>query len=355
MLSPSTNYRTPEELAADPAFIRWVQDPTPATDAHWQRWLEADALRLVLEQQARQLVGLLQFQSVSLDLANRRGLEAKLRQKMVEIALPTVGSALEAPVLPLRPRTAPGWMAYIAAASVMAVLLTGFWFWQHRTIAPDRTYTTAYGQTQRIELPDQSIVTLNANSRLRLVENWTNNATREVWLDGEAFFDIRKKPGTKAAQFTVHSGRVHVGVLGTTFNVTQRRGTTQVVLSTGSVRLEGLPTGTQFMTPGDRVVYRETAGLPDDRRVERSRVNPANYMAWQQREWVLDNTSLEEIATMLNDQFGLMVLVNPPLSERRLSGRMSIESPDVFLENLSTILGVSIRRTATNQILIQPQ
>lgn len=372
MIPLSSTYRTPEELAANPAFIRWAQDPTPGTDVHWQRWIEADANRPALVRQAMQLVQVMRFESFPLDLTDRQRLEAQLQEKLIQCTDSTSQKLLEAPVKPLWQRTTlGGWMSYAAAASVSAILLVGVWFWQQRTTVPDWDYTTAYGQTRRIELPDHSIVTLNANSRLRLAGNWNEQTTREVWLDGEAFFNIRKKPGTNrtgggaagprlayrpAAQFIVHSGRVDVAVLGTTFDVTQRRGTTQVVLSTGSVRLDGLPTGTQLMTPGDRVIYRETAGLPNQQRVERSRVNPANYVAWQQREWVLDNTSLREIATMLNDQFGLTVtLANPALGERRLSGRMSIESPTIFLYNLSTILGVSARQTTTNQVLIQPQ
>ena len=71
-------------------------------------------------------------------------------------------------------------MAYLAAASVAAILFVGGWFWQQRVIVPDWDYTTAYGQTRRIELPDRSIVTLNANSRLRLAKNWNEQTSREV-------------------------------------------------------------------------------------------------------------------------------------------------------------------------------
>lgn len=350
-MSPSNNsYQSPEELAADTNFIRWVQSPTPKTDAHWQAWIVTDVRRPALVKKARTLVQLMQFREFPLDLADQQRLEKGLRQRIAEIP-PQRETSPETPIVPLWRRH-----VYWAAASVAAMLLIGIWFGLQRTTTAAWDYVTAYGQTRHIELPDHSIVTLNANSRLRLAQNWNDQTTREVWLDGEAFFDIRKKPRTGAAQFTVHSGRVAVAVLGTTFDVTQRRGTTQVVLSTGRVRLEGLPSGSQLMTPGDRVVYHAATGLPNHRRVERSRVNPANYAAWQQREWVLDNTSLNEIATMLNDQFGLTVtLANSQLAERRLSGRMSIESPDIFLENLATILGVSARRTTANQVLIQPQ
>lgn len=353
-MPPSTNYRTPEELAADTDFIRWVQNPTPASDEQWQDWLTADTIRPTLVRQARSLVLLMQFPTVSLELTDRHRLEAQFREKLKE-GIRADENQPETPIIPLgTSRTNRRSWLVASAASVALLLLAGFWFWQQDTATPNWDYSTAYGQTRRIELPDHSVVTLNANSRLRLADSWNEQATREVWIEGEAFFEIRKKPVIGSATFTVHSGQIAVSVLGTTFNVTQRRNTTQVVLSTGKIRLEGLPTGNQLMTPGDRVVVR--LERPARQQVERSRVNPANYAAWQQGEWILENTSLNDISTMLNDQFGLTVtLANPELGERRLSGRMSIESPDVFLDNLSTILGVSARRISANQVRIQPR
>ena len=67
------------------------------------------------------------------------------------------------------------------------------------------------GEIKTITMPDKSVITLNADSRLSFVEgNWMNN--RSVSLEGEAFFDVKK--GTK---FEVNSEVGKVTVLGYQF------------------------------------------------------------------------------------------------------------------------------------------
>ncbi len=91
-------------------------------------------------------------------------------------------SSTEAKVTPLYRR----W--YAIAASVSAVLLVASWWFLLRPAQPE-FYQTAYGETQAIELSDGSLVTLNANSILKVA---TNDDIREVWLTGEAFFEIEE-------------------------------------------------------------------------------------------------------------------------------------------------------------------
>src|SRR5690606_17626831 len=69
-----------------------------------------------------------------------------------------------------------------------------------------RTITTTYAETQTIELADNSRVTLNADSSIRIPRflEWYEN--REVWITGEAFFMIQKK--TDRQKFIVHTNHV---------------------------------------------------------------------------------------------------------------------------------------------------
>jgi ferric-dicitrate binding protein FerR (iron transport regulator) len=72
---------------------------------------------------------------------------------------------------------------------------------------------------QLINLPDGSKVVLNANSKLEYPPGFSNN-TREVYLDGEAYFDIAHDPGKP---FIVHTGSISTRVLGTAFNINAYR------------------------------------------------------------------------------------------------------------------------------------
>ncbi|MDH7461892.1 DUF4974 domain-containing protein [Chitinophagaceae bacterium 26-R-25] len=71
------------------------------------------------------------------------------------------------------------------------------------------------GAKSRLTLPDGTKVWLNAESRITYNNNF-NTKTREVELEGEAFFDVVKNPGSP---FIVHTTGIDIKVLGTAFNV----------------------------------------------------------------------------------------------------------------------------------------
>ncbi|MEJ7830748.1 MAG: FecR family protein, partial [Segetibacter sp.] len=97
---------------------------------------------------------------------------------------------------------------------------------------------TDYGNLKSVVLPDSSLVVLNANSTIKFSNKWGKSKSREVWLQGEAFFNVRhiNKDSSyieKYEQFIVHTDELIVEVLGTSFDIRQRRGKTEVVLETG--------------------------------------------------------------------------------------------------------------------------
>lgn len=71
------------------------------------------------------------------------------------------------------------------------------------------------GSRTRALLPDGSTVWLNAGSTISY-EPGFNSKTREVILQGEAYFDVVKQPDRP---FIVHAGAIDIKVLGTAFNV----------------------------------------------------------------------------------------------------------------------------------------
>ena len=79
--------------------------------------------------------------------------------------------------------------------------------WQNKTTAPR--------VKERLILPDSSIVTLNSGTTLTYPLSF-GNKTREVYLNGEAFFEIHKD---REHPFIIHTKKMNVKVLGTVFNV----------------------------------------------------------------------------------------------------------------------------------------
>ena len=97
-------------------------------------------------------------------------------------------------------------------------------------------YKTGYGQVKILLLPDSSKLVLNANSAVKIPQQWKEQGDRQVWLDGEGYFEVAKKITTHQ-KFIVHTSQVDVEVLGTKFNVNTRRRQSLVALEEGKVQL----------------------------------------------------------------------------------------------------------------------
>jgi len=131
-------------------------------------------------------------------------------------------STLMEPVIPQRKLTMRFSNVARVAAVVLLLLTTGIISYYVGMGIQVKNETLAWFETEvplgsqsKITLPDQSIVWINAGSTLRY-SNEFNDKNREIYLDGEAYFDVvtdTLKP------FIVKSGDVDIRVLGTRFNV----------------------------------------------------------------------------------------------------------------------------------------
>lgn len=105
--------------------------------------------------------------------------------------------------------------------------------------------STEIAQKTSLELPDESLVELNALSTISFNErNW--NDSREVNLDGEAYFKV-----SRGQKFSVITSEGIVSVLGTEFNVKNRDGLFHVICYEGSVKVEH-PQQSSILKAGDQ-------------------------------------------------------------------------------------------------------
>jgi ferric-dicitrate binding protein FerR (iron transport regulator) len=211
-------------------------------------------------------------------------------------------------------------------------------------------HTTAYGQTMSILLPDSSQVTLNGNSSIRYAQNWLPTEDREVWLTGEAFFSVKH---TQAQQkFRVNtSDKFNVEVLGTEFNVYNRSTKTRVVLNSGKVTLNMQATAQQnriTMKPGELVEFKNNPST-----YIKKGVNAEVYSSWINKKLILENTSFREIALLLEETYGLSVVVpDRSFYEERFSGIVPCENADMLLNALSLSFNLNIQKTG-NKVKFQ--
>jgi ferric-dicitrate binding protein FerR (iron transport regulator) len=204
------------------------------------------------------------------------------------------------------------------------------------------THETSFGETRSLRLPDGSAVTLNANSSLRLPRWGFGDKTREVLLRGEANFSVTHTP--KNQRFIVKTDKnFTVVVLGTEFTVFARKRGAKVALNKGKVELqyqEGNTAKQITMKPG------QLATLDRENHVA---VNAITRTPLQPTEagkrFVFDETPLQEVAYLLEDNYGLQVEIkDQKLAERVLMGSLRAENVDQLLQSISELLDIDVIR-----------
>ncbi|MGG7663290.1 FecR family protein [Dyadobacter sp. BHUBP1] len=228
---------------------------------------------------------------------------------------------------------------YLAAAAIAGIILiAALAIYRFSPFAVEH-YETGFGEIRNVNLSDGSVVTLNGNSAIDF--HITTGAVRTVELQGEAFFRVSKTPDLQKFR-VVMPGTGKIEVLGTEFNVRHRAGGSQVVLRSGSIRLSttGQSAREVIMKPGELVEITPNAAV-----VRHEKVNPAEYDRWTTHKLVFDNTPLREIVNMLRDTYGLDVVIDDPrLLDKKLSGTAPVHDLDTFLEALSGSFDLRIDR-----------
>jgi len=159
------------------------------------------------------------------------------------------------------------------------------------------TYKVGHGQKARqFILPDSSVVWLNAESRLEIVEGYMD-FHRKVLLEGEAFFQVTHNSGKP---FIVSTGEIETRVLGTQFNISAYQDESLVVtVESGKVQVSNQGKEKVELNPNDQVQISKSS--KDWTRVK---VDAAKYMSWREDLLWFDNDSLKNITPRLERRFG---------------------------------------------------
>ncbi|SIO55053.1 FecR family protein [Chitinophaga niabensis] len=119
---------------------------------------------------------------------------------------------------------------------------------------PEIQVSTLKGERKQFQLADGTSIWLAPASKLNYREN-----SREITLQGEAFFDVAKDD---AHPFIVHTGKTNTTVLGTTFNIQayNDRADIEIVLLTGKVKVDANHNNV-LLSPYQRAVFNSVSGM----------------------------------------------------------------------------------------------
>lgn len=222
-----------------------------------------------------------------------------------------------------------------AAMLTLPLLLTSLvfgylYFRQPETVVQYAEVTASAGSVIRYELPDRSVVWLNAGTTLRYPTTFQADR-RDVELDGEAYFEVKADQEHPFYVRTADGPTVYV--YGTKFNVSAYADDASVstVLEQGKVNVLLSPQETAVMHPGEQLVYDKVDG-----RWSKNKVDVYEKVAWKDGKLVFRNASLEEIFKKLSRHFNVEIdFRNPAKKDLHYRATFRQETLPQILDYLS--------------------
>ena len=187
---------------------------------------------------------------------------------------------------------------------------------------------TQKGQRLLTRLPDGSMVKLNSKTILRFPEKFTGGK-REVYLEGEAFFDVTEN---KEAPFIIKTEKIDIKVLGTSFNIRSYDTETykKVAVATGLVEVSNQAGKVLHVKPDSMAVFSTI-----DRELNILSYDKNKELGWKDDVLYFDKTKLNEVFEKLEEWYGVTIeLMDKVDLQERFSAGFRDESLENVLQNI---------------------
>jgi transmembrane sensor len=308
------------DLLADDSFINYCMKSSAKDVAFWESFLVAHPGHLQLVEEAREHFIILFNALAQTDMNEQLAL---ISSKLPPLdAKPVIQMNTERNAQ--RPRRfIPFFLKVSAAVIILAVVIAGFYQFTNRNEKALKTFVSACGERKNIQLPDGSTVTLNAASKIEIDKTF-GVSSRNVYLEGEAFFDVKHDP---AKPFVVHTTMMDVKALGTAFDVKAYlndkvtetsliRGLVEITLKESDnrkmllhpnqkIRWVHQPVNKTITQAPDVQQEHVTHNLTSDLKVTRS--GSIKEIAWTENKLIFEDESLEEISRLLGRWYGVHI------------------------------------------------
>ncbi len=200
---------------------------------------------------------------------------------------------------PLHKKLLTTWQGIAATVTVLFLLtVTGYFI--HSYYSPGKhfiVYSTE-DSLRIVILADSSTVWLNKFSELQIPET-NNGKTREVYLTGEAFFQVTTDT---RRLFRVHTAYTTTEVRGTSFNLKSTDENERVNLMTGKIIFypENQRRKAVELLPGERAIFDNTSG-----QINKSVSPDMNFLAWKIGKLVFKDSPLPDVLAAVANYYGL--------------------------------------------------
>jgi transmembrane sensor len=183
---------------------------------------------------------------------------------------------------------------WFSSAAAIILLSIGFWMYQHRN--PLTNVIAEKGTHKEFQLPDGSLVSINAESKMAFEKNKFSQK-RYLTLEGEAFFKVQH-----GKVFTIHTQFANVKVLGTSFDVLAREKAFKVSCVTGKVLVYS-DNQSIIIYPGESIVS------TNNKLIKYTDKNIELVSDWRQGKFYFENISLNLVFKELERQFNVNIIL----------------------------------------------
>lgn len=264
--------------------------------------------------------------------------------------------------------------------SLAAAVVAGFFFLPKVIVKPspapaplqyEYTQASKTGERKSFQLPDGSKVMLNAGSTLTMANDF-NEHSREVTLDGEAFFDVSHNPGKP---FIIHTTTMNVKVLGTVFNVkayrTDKLAETSLLRGSVEITLHHDQQKKIILHPNEKIVLPNPMAahlVAEKSPVKKLKAAPADYtiagltyidsavkeVLWTENRLAFNDNSFEEIAPELERWYNVSIRIeDEAVKQYRFTATFDQKNIIQILDALQLTRNFEYTVEQNNQIVIR--
>lgn len=207
------------------------------------------------------------------------------------------------------------------------------------------------GSVSQMLLPDNTMVYLNSGSEIKYTIEGLNG-NREVFLKGEAWFEVEKD---EKKPFVVHTPYYKVNVLGTQFNVKAYPEDNEIAttLERGSIQITSAKNfqiqSNTILSPGEQLVYNKKQNT-----IQLKTVKTRLYTSWKENKLIFINMSLNELIKLLERKYGVDIEVDDDsILAYHYDGTIKDESIIEVMEILKHSLPISYKVEEQKLLIIK--
>ena len=191
------------------------------------------------------------------------------------------------------------------------------------------TINVPYGKRFNLQLSDGTEVYLNSGTIMEYPVSFLPNQTRSVYIEGEAFFNVKKATNSI---FEVRSNQIIASVYGTKFNFKNfsEDFSSDIVLVEGSLGISNEnTTDINMLSPGykasiDKEIFK----------ISKSKVNSKIYTSWVDGDVIFRNETFDQIIQKLQRLYNITIINNSKISNQLFNASINVEE-----EKIEDVLG----------------